>query len=223
MLPESEYAAHHTAGHQRAGGEQQSLVVIEQADACRGVARRVHHAEAEIAEVDQIAFFQPDIDIDRHVRFVEHLAQHREVVAQHDLVGGKAMRGSDGAAAEMIGGADVIEMFVAEDHHVDLVGRAADMFEALQQMREVGRQPDVDHDGSGFSAHHIGVGGAVRETDLVDVLRRLDQRADVIFQENWKRARFAVAHGLAALKVTALDARSRLLSASMIISANAGC
>jgi hypothetical protein len=127
-------------------------------------------------------------------RFVEHLAQHREVVAQHDLVGGEAMGGGDGAAAEMIGGADVIEMFVAEDHHVDLVGRAAEMFEALQQMREVGGQPDVDHDGSGFSAHQIGVGGAVGEPDLIDVLGRLDQRADVVFQENRKRAWLAVAH-----------------------------
>src|ERR1700722_20439731 len=65
-----------------------------------------------------------------------------------------------------------------------------------------------------FSAHHIGVGGAVGEADLVDILGRLDQRADVIFQDNRKRAWFAVAHGLAGLKVTALDARRRLLSAS---------
>src|SRR6266403_190164 len=87
----------------------------------------------------------------------------------------------------------------------------------------MGGQPDVDHDGSGFSAHQIGIRSAVLEADLIDVLGRLNQRADVIVQENRKRAGLAVAHGLAALKVTALDALKRLLSASMIISANAGC
>ncbi len=50
------------------------------------------------------------------------------------------------------------------------------------------------------AAHQIGVGGAVLETDLVDVLGGLDQRADVVVQQNRKRARLAVAHGLAALK-----------------------
>ena len=55
--------------------------------------RRIHHVEAEIAEVDQIAFLEPDVDVDRRVRFVEHLAQHREVVAQHDLVGGEPVCG----------------------------------------------------------------------------------------------------------------------------------
>src|SRR5467141_1457513 len=49
--------------------------------------------------------------------------------------------------AAMIGGADGVEMFVAENQHVDLVGRAVDMMEAFQQGRIVGRQPDIDHDG----------------------------------------------------------------------------
>src|SRR5258705_12959188 len=133
------------------------------------------------------------------------------------------MRGDDGAAAEMIGRTDVIEMLVAENQHVDLVRRTAEMIEAFQQVRIVRGQPGIDHDGAGFSAHQVGIGGAVLEADLVDVLGCLNQRADVVVQENRKRARLAVAHGLVALKVTALDARSRLLSASMIISANAGC
>ena len=64
------------------------------------MARRVHHVEAEIAEVDDVAFFEPDVDIDRHVRLVEHLAEHREVVAQHDLVGGKPVRGDEGAPSK---------------------------------------------------------------------------------------------------------------------------
>ena len=131
MLPDPNTPPITPPGIKRVGGEQQSLVLIEQADAGRGVARRVHHVEAEIAEVDQIAFLEPDIDIDRHVRLVEHLAQHREIVAQHDLVGGEPMRGDDGAAAEMIGGADMIEMFVAENHHVDLVGRTIDMVRGI--------------------------------------------------------------------------------------------
>src|ERR1700716_3669318 len=219
----AEHAAHHPARHQGIGGKQQSLVLVEQADAGRGVARRVHHVEAEVAEIDQVSLFQPDIDIDRHIRLVEHLAQHREIITQHDLVGGQPVRGDDGAAAEMIGGADVIEMFMAENQHIDLFRRAVDMMQAFQQGRIIRGQPDVDHDGSGFSAHQIGVGGAVLETDLVDVLGRLNQRTDVIVQDHRKRARLAVAHGLAALKVTALEARNRLLSASMIISANAGC
>ena len=133
------------------------------------------------------------------------------------------MRGNDGAAAEMIGRADVIEMLVAEHQHVDLFRRAVEVMQAFQQRRIIRGQPDVDHDGPGFAAHQIGVGGAVLEADLVDVLGRLDQRADVVVQQDRKRARLAVAHGLAALKVTALEARKRLLSASMIISANAGC
>ena len=127
--PGAEYAAHHTARHQRVGGKQQSLIMIEQADAGRGVARRVHHGKTEIAEVDQIAFLQPDVDIDRHARLVEHLAQHREVVAQHDLVGGQPMCGDEGAAVEMIGRADVVEVLVAQHHHVDIIGLHAEMVE----------------------------------------------------------------------------------------------
>src|SRR5207249_6660141 len=145
------------------------------------------------------------------------------VVAQHDLVGGEAMRGDDGAAAEMVRRANVIEMFVAQNQHVDFFRRAVDMMEAFQQGRIVGGQPDVDHDGPLASAHQIGTGGAVLETDLVDVLGRLNQRTDVIVQDDRKWARLAVAHWLAALKVTALEALKRLLSASIIISANAGC
>src|SRR6185437_15922488 len=149
-----------------------------------GVARRIHDVEPEIAEVDQVAFFQPDIDIDRLVRFVEHLAQHREVVAQHDLVGGETVGGNDGAAAEAVGGADVVEMFVAENYHVDLIQPAAEVIEAFQQMDEVRGQPDIDHDGPRFAPHQIGVGGAILESDLVDLLGGLDQRADGIVEEN---------------------------------------
>ena len=103
-------------------------------------------------------------------------------------------------------------------------GGHAEMVEACQQMRIVRRQPDVDHDGARAAAHQIGVGRAVLEADLVDVLGRLDQRADLAVEQGLERARPAVAHGLAAaLKVTAFEARNRLLSASMIISAKAGC
>jgi hypothetical protein len=45
-----------------------------------------------------------------------------KVVAQHDLVGGQPVRGDQGAAVEMLGGADVVEMLVAENHHVDGLG-----------------------------------------------------------------------------------------------------
>ena len=65
---------------------------------------------------------------------------------------------------------------------------------------------------------------AVLETDLIDVVSRLDQRADLAVEQDPERARLAVAHEFAAvLKLTAFDARNRLLSASMIISAKAGC
>ena len=187
-------------------------------------ARRVHHVEAEIAKVDLIAFFQPDIDIDRYVGLVEHFSQHREIVAQHDLVGGEPMRGDIGAAMEMIGRADVVEMFVAQYHHVDLLGCDAEMVEAGQEMRIVRRQADVDHDRARAAAHQIGVRRAVLEADLVDVLGRLDQRADVAVEQGLEGARPAVAHEFAALlKTTAFAARNRLESASMIISAKAGC
>src|SRR6202030_4411197 len=99
--------------------------------------------------------------------------QHRESVAQHDLVGGEPMRGDDGAAGEVIRGADVVEMFVAENQYVDLVGRTADMVEAFHEMREIRGQPDIDHDGPRPATHQIGVGGAVLEADLVDVRGRL--------------------------------------------------
>jgi hypothetical protein len=214
MLPDPNTPPITPPGIRGVGGEQQSLVLIEQADARRGVARRVHYVETEVAEVDQVSFFQPDIDIDRHRRLVEHLAQHREIVAQHDLVGGEAMGGDDAAAPEMIRGADVIEMFVTENYHVDLLRRTVGVMQAFQQRRVICRQPDVDHDGSGFAAHKIGVGGAVLETDLVDVLGRLNQGADVSVQENRKTARLAAAHWFAALKVTALEARSLLLRSS---------
>jgi len=134
------------------------------------------------------------------------------------------MGGNDGAAAEMIGGADVIEMLVAEYQQVDFVRRDADVIEAGQQMRIVCRQPDINHDGALAADHEIGICRAVLEADLVDVRSRLDQRADVAVEQGLEWARSTVAHGFAAvLKVTALEARKRLLSASMIISANAGC
>ncbi len=91
-------------------------------------------------------------------------------------------------------------------------------------MRIVRGQPDIDHDGARAAAHQIGVGRAVLEADLIDVLGRLDQRADVAVEQGLERARLALAHEVAAaLKATALEARKRLLSASMIISAKAGC
>src|SRR5258708_39787540 len=114
-------------------------------------------------------------------------------------------------------------MVGAQNEDVDFFRRAGDMTEACQQCRVIGGQPDVDHDGPPAPANQIGIGGAVLETDLVDVLGRLNQRTDVIVEDDRKRARLAVAHWLAALKVTALEALKRLLSASMIIRANAGC
>ena len=134
------------------------------------------------------------------------------------------MRGDEGAAVEMIGRADMVEMLVAQHHHVDIVGLHADMVEACQEMRIVRGQPDIDHDGARTAAHQIGVRRAVLETDLIDVLGRLDQRADVAVEQRLERARSALAHEVAAaLKATVLEARKRLLSASMIISAKAGC
>src|SRR4029077_20861960 len=128
-----------------------------------------------------------------------------------------------GAAAEMPDRADMIEMLMAQHHDVDFFRWAVEVMQTFQKRRIVRGQSDVDHDGSGFSPHQIGVGAAVLEADLVDVLGRLDQRTDVVVQEDRKRAHFAFAHGLAAPKLTALEARSRLLSASMTIRANAGC
>src|SRR4051794_24186851 len=128
------------------------------------------------------------------------------------------------AAAEMIGRADVIEVLVAQHHHVDFFGRDADMVQAGQQMRIIARQPDIDHDGPPAAAHQIGIRRAVLETDLVDVVSRLDQGTDLSVEQRLEGARPAVAHELTAFrKVTALEARSLLLSASMIISAKAGC
>ena len=134
------------------------------------------------------------------------------------------MRGDEGAAVEMIGRADMVEMLVAQHHHVDIVGLHADMVEACQQMRIVRGQPDIDHDGARTAAHQIGVRRAVLETDLIDVLGRLDQRTDVAVEQRLEGARSPLAHEVAAaLKATVLEARKRLLSASMIISAKAGC
>ena len=65
-------------------------------------------------------------------------------------------------------------------------------------MRIVRRQPDIDHDGARTAAHQIGVRRAVLETDLVDVVRRLDQRADLAVEQGLERARLALAHELAA-------------------------
>src|SRR5882757_806023 len=97
------------------------------------------------------------------------------------------------------------------------------MRKAFQKMREIRGQPDVDHDRARRAAHEVSIGGAVLETDLIDVLRRLNQGTDVGIQQRDERARLAVVHEVAALNWAALEARSRLLSASMIISANAGC
>ena len=118
----------------------------------------------------------------------------------------------------------MVEMLVAQHHHVDFFGRAVEVLQARQQMRIVRRQPDIDHDGARTAAHQIGVRRAVLETDLVNVVGRLDQRADLAVEQGLERARLALAHELAAvLKLTAFEARNRLLSASMIISAKAGC
>src|SRR5258707_15669233 len=99
----------------------------------------------EVAKVEKVSLFQPDKDIDRHIRLVEHLAQHREIVAQHYLVGGQPMRGNDGApAAEMIGGADVVAMFMAEDQPVYFFRRAADMLMVVVHWWEFVGQHDAD-------------------------------------------------------------------------------
>jgi hypothetical protein len=206
-----------------------ALVGIEQGDARGGVAGRVHDVEAEIAEIDRVALFEPDVDVDRHVRLVEHLAQHREVVAQHDLVGGEAMRRDIGAlAVEMIGGADMVEMLMAQHHHIDLVRRDADMVEAGEEVRKVRGQPDIDQNRALGSYDEIGIGRAVLEADLVDVRGRQNQGADLGLEQGLEGRGPAVAHGFAAgfvavLKLRSLEARRRFESASMIISANAGC
>ena len=115
-------------------------------------------------------------------------------------------------------------MLVAQHHHVDHFGRDAKMGEASKEMRVVGRQPDVDHDGPLAAAHQIGICRAVLEADLVDVLGRLDQRGELAVEQGLEGGWPTVAHGFAAfLKVTAFEARNRFDSASMIISANAGC
>src|SRR6185436_9456416 len=85
-------------------------------------------------------------------------------------------------------------------------------------------QPDIDHEGARTAAHQIGVCRAILETDLIDILGRLDQRTDVAVEQGLERAWPTLAHeGAAVLKATVLEARKRLLSASMIISAKAGC
>jgi len=99
----------------------------------------------------------------------------------------------------MIGGADVVEVLVAQDNHVDLVGGAADMAQAVEELRKIRRQSDIDQDGARCTAHQVGVGSAVLETDLVDILRRLDQGADIVAEEDRKLGRLAVAHDSAAL------------------------
>src|SRR6185312_10947992 len=220
----AEHAAHHAAGHQCVGGKQQPLLGVEQRHAGRGVAGRIEHVEVEIAEVDHVALFEPDVDVDRHVRLVEHLAQHREVVAQHDLVGGEAVRGDVGSSLEMIGRADMVEMLVGEHHHVDLLRLDADMIEAGEEVRVVGRKADIDHDGALGADHDIGVGGTVLEAHLIDVGCGLDQGRNLDIEQGLERRRAAVTHMLpAVLKVRSLETRRRLLSASMIISAKAGC
>src|SRR3569832_1703318 len=66
-------------------------------------------------------------------RLVEHLAQHREVGSQHDLVGGEPVRSDESAAMKVIGRADMVEVLVAQHHHVDVVGLHAEMLETSQQ------------------------------------------------------------------------------------------
>ena len=109
------------------------------------------------------------------------------------------MRG-DVTAAEMIGRADMVEVLVAQHHHIDFFRGDADMVQTRQQVRIIGRQPDVDHDGAPAAAHQIGVGGAVLESDLVDVVGRLDQRTLVAVEQRLERAWFTVAHELAAFR-----------------------
>src|ERR1700716_4179297 len=142
------------------------------------------------------------------LRRIEKSSRSMILVAGSRWAGVEPMR-RDEAAAEMIGCADVIEMLVAQHHHVDFFGRDADMVQASQQMRIIARQPDVDHDGPFAAANQIAVRRAVLETDLVDVVGRLDQAADLAVEQRLEGAWPAVAHVLAAFrKVTALEARS---------------
>ena len=76
----------------------------------------------------------------------------------------------------------MIEMFVTEHHHVDLVGGIIDMVKACDEVRVILGQPDIDHDRALCAAHEIGVGGAVLEADLVDVLGCLNQSTAVAVQ-----------------------------------------
>jgi len=96
------------------------------------------------------------------------------------------------------------------------------MMQALQQGRIIRDSPTSIMMVRDFAAHKIGVGGAVLETDLIDVLGAWISEQTSLFKGS-ETGSACVAHGVDALKVTALEARSRLLSASMIISANAGC
>ncbi|WP_236000634.1 MBL fold metallo-hydrolase, partial [Bradyrhizobium uaiense] len=51
-----------------------------------------------------------------------------------------------------------------------------------------------------LSHEHLDHIGAVLETDLVDVVGRLDQRRDVGVEQRLERARLAFAHGAAAAR-----------------------
>src|SRR5438445_710250 len=84
--------------------------------------------------------------------------------------------------------------------YLELLGGKADVLQAGDEVRVVRRQADIDHDGPQAAAHQIGVGRAVLEADLVDVLCRLDQRADVAVEQGLEWACPALAHELAAAR-----------------------
>ena len=99
----------------------------------------------------------------------------------------------------MIGCADMVKMLVAEDHHVNALGR--DSRDARGRSSRCGwldERPTSIKIVRDWCRDEIGVGGAILEADLIDIGARLDQRAGLAFQQGLEWGGTAVAHGLAA-------------------------
>jgi len=131
MLPEPKTPPRVAARQNRVARDEQALPLLEEADAARGVARRVERAQAVAAGVDDVAFI--DDHLDREVRggLAESATQDGEVVAIGDLVGRQTVSGDDAPTSETRDRGNMVEMLMSEDDGIDVCRLHAERGEAV--------------------------------------------------------------------------------------------
>ncbi len=139
------------------------------------MARRIKNLELKITEVDDVAFLKPDVDVDRLIGLIEHLSQHGEVIAERDLVGREAMGCDDGPPCKKMRRADVIQVFMGQNDHVQVFRLAGEVSQTLLDVRIGRSQANIDQHSSRCAPDEISIGRTAFEAELINILRCFGQ------------------------------------------------